>query len=175
VKFLRIFACRLLLIPLLGLLGSYYGNAQPGLSTHQDCIVDIDPNSCTVKVSHCMVDANNDPLVKPKDTITWNPPKSFTIGFKPLGSTIAHTPVSAPTISSGKETVQTDFWCANDHYLCSYPYSLTRQGEAKACVDPGVRVVPPNPFAIYLWVGVVALTGFVAWKIILRNRGSSAR
>ena len=171
----RILGFRLLVISLWGFLSCYYGNAQPPPTTNQNCIIDIDTSSCTVKVSQCRVDANNDPWVNLNDTVTWRASTTTTIDFKPL-TAFPHTPVSAPKVFSGKtETVQGDSWCKN-FSNCSYRYSLTRQGETTPCVDPGIRVVPPNPFAVYLWVvALVALASFVVFRIRARNRASSLR
>ena len=172
---------RLLLVPPLVLLSCYYSKAQPPPGTVQNCIVDIDTASCTVKVSHCTVDANNDPWVNLNDTVTWKASTTYSIDFKPYLSIFPHTPVSASTISSGhSETVLGDFSCKK-HVSCYYKYSLTRQGENKACIDPGVRVVPPPSanFVLYLdFVALVALVGlvsFAVWRSRARKRTLSLK
>ena len=180
-KHSKILACRLLLVPSLVLLSCYYSKAQPPPGTVQNCIVDIDTASCTVKVSHCAVDANNDPWVNLNDTVTWKASTSYSIDFKPYLTIFPHTPFSASTISSGHPaTVVGDWWCARRRQ-CYYPYSLTRQGENKPCIDPGVRVVTPPAanFVFYLelvaLVAFVGLVSFAAWRIRARNRASSLK
>jgi hypothetical protein len=183
-KHSRILACRLLLVPLLVLLSCYYSKAQPPPGTVQNCIVDIDVASCTVTVSHCTVDANNDPWVNRNDTVTWKASTAsttYSIDFKRYLSVFSHTPVSASTISSGHpETVLGDLLCKK-HVSCYYKYSLTRQGETKACVDPGVRVVPPPSanFVLYLalvaLVGLVGLVSFAVWRSRARKRALSLK
>jgi hypothetical protein len=180
-KHSRILAFRLLLVPPLVLLSCYYSKAQPPPGTVQNCIVDIDTASCTVTVSHCTVDANNDPWVNLNDTVTWKASTTYSIDFKRYLSVLSHTPVSASTISSGHpETVLGDLLCKK-HVSCYYKYSLTRQGETKACVDPGVRVVtPPSAnFVLYLeFVALVALVGlvsFAVWRIRVRKRALSLK
>ena len=162
---------RLLLVPPLLLLSCYYGKAQPPPGTVQNCIVDIDTASCTVKVSHCTVDANNDPLVSLNDTVTWKASTTYSIDFKPYLSIFPHTPFSASTISSGHPaTVVGDVLCTR-HISCYYRYSLTRQGENRPCVDPGVRVVPPPlDFLFYLeLVAVLGLVSFAVWRVRARK------
>jgi len=179
-KHSKILACRLLLVPSLVLLSCYYSKAQPPPGTVQNCIVDIDTVGCTVTVSHCAVDANNDPWVNLNDTVTWKASTPYSIDFKRYMSVFSHTPVSASTISSGhQETVLGDSLCKK-HVSCYYKYSLTRQGETKACIDPGVRVVPPSAnFVFYLelvaLVGLVGLVSFAVWKIMTRKRALSLK
>jgi hypothetical protein len=180
-KHSRILACRLLLVPPLVLLSCYYSKAQPPPGTVQNCIVDIDTASCTVTVSHCTVDANNDPWVNLNDTVTWKASTTSSIDFKPYLSIFPHTPVSASTISSGHpETVVGDWWCAKRR-KCYYPYSLTRQGENKPCIDPGVRVVTPPSANVVLYlelvalVALVGLVSFAVWRSRARNRTLSLK
>lgn len=175
-KHSRILACRLLLVPPLVLLGCYYSEAQPPPGTVQNCIVDIDTASCNVTVSHCTVDANNDPWVNLNDTVTWKASTTYSIDFKRYLIVFSHTPVSASTISSGHpETVVGDLLCKK-HVSCYYKYKLTRQGETKACIDPGVRVVPPSSANVVLYlelvalVGLVGLVSFALWRIMARKR-----
>lgn len=182
-KHSRILGCRFLLVPLLGLLTCYYSQAQSPSTKAQSCQVDIDPGTCTVTVRDCKTD-KGDPLVDLGDTVTWNvltPHTPHTIGFKPLLSFIRHTPFSASTISSGHpETVVGDSWCTNG-FSCYYGYSLTRQGENKPCVDPGVRVVTPPSANVVLYVELVALVAlvglvsFAVWRSRARKRASSLK
>ena len=180
-KHSRILSCRLLLVPPLVLLSCYYSKAQPPPGTMpQNCVVKIDQKTCQVTVINCKTSAPGEPLVDVNDAVTWEAPIPFWIDFKPIAS-VSHTPVSASRVPSGrKETVRRDWWC-NSAAKCYYPYSLTRQGESKPCVDPGVRVVtPPSAnFVFYLelvaLVGLVGLVSFAVWRIMTRKRALSLK
>ena len=180
-KHSRIHGCRLLLVPLLGLLTCYYSQAQssPG-TTPQNCVVAINPATCQVTVSNCKTTSTGDPLVDVNDTLTWDSPTTpFWIDFNRSGS-FSHTPVSASRVPTGqKETVRRDTLC-NGGGSCYYKYSLTRQGAPTACADPGVRVVPPQSLLFfYLELGaLVLLVGLVSialWRIWSRKRALSLR
>ena len=172
-KHSRILACRSLLVLLLGLLTCYYSQAQSPSTKAQSCQVDIDPGTCTVTVRDCKT-YKGEPLVDLGDTVTWNVLTPHTIDFKPLLVFIPHTPFSGSKISSGhSDTVVGDLLCTK-HLKCYYGYSLTRQGESKPCVDPGVRVVPPSAnLFLYLelvaLVGLVGLVSFAVWRIMARK------
>ena len=172
-----IFARLLLLILLFGLLNPYT-QGQTGAAGAQNCKAQIDPITCKVTISSCRVDSNGEPFVGLQDTVTWSP-DTYTVTFKKTSIGLRHTPFPDETFSSAKgEVVQGDWLCKN-FQTCYYPYSLTRQGESRPCVDPGVRVVPPNTLALYLWVGalgaLVVMTGFAVWRMRARNRESSVR
>jgi hypothetical protein len=169
-KHSKILACRLLLVPPLVLLSCYYSKAQPPPTKAQSCQVDIDPGTCTVTVRDCRTD-NGDPLVDSNDTVTWNASPTYSIAFKRYLSVFQHTPVSASTISSGPPAPVVRDWLCARWRKCYYPYSLTRQGAPTACVDPGVRVVPPPAdFLFYLeLVALLGLVSFAVWRIRARN------
>jgi hypothetical protein len=165
----RILRCRVLLIPILGLVGCYYSEAK------QTCEVDItiNQNTCTVTVKPpCTTDSSDHtvPLVSPGDTVFWNP-SGYTVSFKPLLGIFHHTPVGVLTLPSGSpaaKAVTRDGWCSTVH-LCSYNYSLT--AGTQLCADPGVHVVPPST-NIWFYAGLVALLGFGTYAVLrirLRN------
>ena len=171
-----IFARLLLLILLFGLLSSRT-QAQTNAAGPQNCKAQIDPNTCKVTISSCRVDSNGEPFVGLQDVVTWSP-DTYTVTFKKTSIGLQHTPFPDETFSSARgEVVQGDWLCRNFR-TCYYSYSLTRQGESNTCIDPGVRVVPPNSILVYLWVGalgaLVVLTGVVFWRLRARNRESSA-
>jgi hypothetical protein len=170
----RILGCRVLLIPILGLVSCYYSEAQ------QACEVDIiqeSQNTCAVKVKPPCTTTSDPtvPMVDPDngDTVIWNT-LGYTISFKPiavLGATFQHTPFTSPTFPSGPppRPVKRDFWCNSLLRKCYFNYGL-KQG-TQTCADPGVQVVPPSPISFFIWlVALLGISSYAILRIRLRKR-----
>ena len=168
-KHSRILACRLLLVPFLGLLTCYYSQAQspstkPPVNIRPDCTVDQDP----VKVS---ID----------DTVTWNPPSPvhhYSLDFT------NESPFAASSIAAGSSAKVIGTWKCNKATVsvltstpvCYFPYNPSKD-KGKRCADPGVRVVPPAvDFVFYFELGALLVLGtFAVWRSMVRKRTLSLK
>lgn len=97
------------------------------------------------------------------------------------------SPFAVSSVAADKpEPVTGTFWCnrvfvyaLSQTNVCYFPYSLSKNvdGVNKPCADPGVRVVPPGGSLIgyLLFVAVLGILSYVAFRIRSRNRTSSPK
>jgi len=126
--------------------------------------------------SNCTVSPDPAPVQIGTDVI-WNPPNSSPPYSLDFGS---YSPISTSPVPAGtKQTVKGSLFCnrytvsvLTGTRLCYFQYSIYK-GDHKPCNDPGVRVVPPGNFGLFIWL--VALLGVVSYtffRMRARNRES---
>jgi hypothetical protein len=146
-RFLRIFLCGLLLLPLLGMQGCPRWGFSKGLSGNCDkstlmCTVHIDPGSCGINTGE---DPQHVPLNYKVQWVLTQSTTSSTYGvkfwqFKTPFRDSAGNPLTDVAAGVLSPPLTVDSACVNSGIGCDFPYVVARNGQK--CGDPGVHVDP---------------------------------